>query len=135
MYYFVCYINILLTPRSRLNSRFKKTTPCHSFMVLNRASDVPAADWLSQTLVKNNRNFSSVVIRFFSEVEIPIKHTSLYNKVIYPMDSTIQPQLTNWGQMDFFRVVRNSTLPPFLCLWLVGGLPPQFILYCSIYWP
>ena len=38
--------------RSRFNSRFKK-------------SDVPAADWLSQTHVKNHRNFSRVVIRFF----------------------------------------------------------------------
>ena len=80
MYYFVYYINILLTRRSPLNSSFKKRTRCHSFMALNRASDVPVADWLSQTHVKNYRNFSRVVIRFFSVVEIPIKHSSLYNQ-------------------------------------------------------
>ena len=51
-----------------------------SFMVPNRASDVPAAVRLSQTHVKNYRYFSRVVIRFFSVVEIPIKHPSLYNK-------------------------------------------------------
>ena len=80
MYYFVYYINILLTRRSRLNSRFKKGTRCYSFMVLNRLSDVPAADWLFQTQVKNYCYFSRVVIQFFSEVEIPIKHSSLYDK-------------------------------------------------------
>ena len=76
-------INILPTRRSRLNSRFKKRTRCYSFTALNRASDVLAADWLSQTHVKNYRNFSRVVIRFFSVVEIPIKHSSLYNKVSF----------------------------------------------------
>ena len=30
----------------------KKRTRCHSFMALDRASDVPTADWLSQTHVK-----------------------------------------------------------------------------------
>ena len=41
-------------------------------MALNRASDMPAADWLSQTQVKNYRNFLRVVIQFFSvQVEIP----------------------------------------------------------------
>ena len=49
-------------------------------MALNRVSDAPAADWLSQTHVKNYRNFSRVVIRFFLVVKIPIKHSSLYNK-------------------------------------------------------
>ena len=40
-------------------------------MALNRASDICiAADWLSQT----------VVVRFFSVVEIPIKHSSSCNK-------------------------------------------------------
>ena len=48
MYYFVHYINILLTKNSRLNARFKKRTRCHSFMALNRASDMSAADWRSQ---------------------------------------------------------------------------------------
>ena len=46
----------------------------------NRASDMAAADWPSQTHVKNYRNFSSVTIGFFSVVEIPIKHSSLYIK-------------------------------------------------------
>ena len=46
-------------------------------MTLNRASDVLANDWPSQTHVKNHRNFSGVVIRrFFSEVEILTKHSS-----------------------------------------------------------
>ena len=39
----------LLTTESQLNSRLKKKACCHSLVVLNRASDVPAADWLSQT--------------------------------------------------------------------------------------
>ena len=56
-------------------------------MALNRASDVPAADWLSQTLVKN-RNFSLVVTRFFLVVEIPINHYSLYNKVVLSSSSS-----------------------------------------------
>ena len=75
MSYFVYYINISLRGRSRFNSRVKKRMRGHSFMALNSASDVPAADWLPQTLVKNYHNFSRVVIRFFSEVEFPIKHS------------------------------------------------------------
>ena len=38
--------------RSQLNSCFKKGTHCQSFMVLG-ASDMSAADWLSQTHMKN----------------------------------------------------------------------------------
>ena len=49
-------------------------------MAPNKASDVSAADWLSQTHVKNYGYFSRVVIGFFSMVEIPIKHFSLYDK-------------------------------------------------------
>jgi len=78
MYYFDYHINILLTRKSRLNSRFKKRACCYTFTAQNRASGVPAADWLSQTHVKNYRNFSRVMIRFFSMGEIPIKHSSLY---------------------------------------------------------
>ena len=52
-------------------------------MALNKVSDMSAADWLSQTHVKNNENFSRVVIRFFSVVEIPINYSSLYNERIY----------------------------------------------------
>ena len=82
MYDSVHYINILLTRKSRFHSRFKKRMRCHSFMALKRANGVPAADWLSQTHVKNCNNFSRVVIRFFSLVEIPVKHSSLYNKKV-----------------------------------------------------
>ena len=39
-------------------------------MAQNRVSDVSAADWLSRA-----------VIRFFSKVEIPIKQSSLHNKI------------------------------------------------------
>ena len=35
MYYFVYYINISLTRKNRLNSRFKKRKRYHSFTVLN----------------------------------------------------------------------------------------------------
>ena len=55
-------------------------------MALNRASDVSAAYWLSQTHVKIIVIFSRVVIRVFSVVEIPIKHSSLYNKIVYYFD-------------------------------------------------
>ena len=51
--------------KSALIHIFKKRTRCHSLMALNRASHVPAADWLSQTHVKNYRHFSCVVISFF----------------------------------------------------------------------
>ena len=46
-------------------------------MALNRASGVPAADWLSQTHVIDYRNFSRVVIRFFSVVE-SLQSTPVY---------------------------------------------------------
>ena len=53
-------------------------------LVLNRASDVIAAEWLCQTHVKNYRNFSLLVIPFFSLVEIPTNHSSVcYNKFQY----------------------------------------------------
>ena len=45
------YLNTLLTRRSRSYSGFRKRTRFHSFMALNRASDVAAADWQSQTHV------------------------------------------------------------------------------------
>ena len=58
-------------------------------MALNRASDVPEADWLSQTLVKN-RNFSLVETRFSLVLEIRIKHysCSLYIKVVLSSSSS-----------------------------------------------
>ena len=82
VYYFVYYITInsLLTRRSQLNSCRKSRTHCHLFMVLNRMSELSAADWLSQTGVKNYCNFSRVVIWFFLVVQIPIKHSCLYYK-------------------------------------------------------
>lgn len=47
-------------------------------MAQNRERVVTArADWRSQTNVKNYCNFKSVEMRFFSVVEIPIKHSSL----------------------------------------------------------
>ena len=69
--YFIYYLNILLA-RSWLDLRFKKGTRCQSFIVPNRASDMSAADWLSQKREK----FS----RFFSVVETPLKHSSLCKK-------------------------------------------------------
>ena len=65
---FCYYINILITRRSRLNSYFRLL--CHSFMALNWASDMSAADWLSQTNMKNYCNFSLAVIWLFSVLEI-----------------------------------------------------------------
>ena len=76
MYYFVFYINILLTGRSE---RFKKRNRCYSLMARNSVSDMSAADWLFQTHVKNYRSFPRVVIGFLSAVEIPIKLSSLYH--------------------------------------------------------
>ena len=55
-------------------SRFKTRPYGHSFIALNEASDMSAADWLSHTNAKNHGNFSRVVIGFFSVVEILIKH-------------------------------------------------------------
>ena len=48
-YYFVYYINTLQTGREEV--KFSHVS-CHSFMVLNRVSDVSAADWLSQNTCK-----------------------------------------------------------------------------------
>ena len=40
-----------------------------------------AADWRPQTHVKNYRSYSRVVIRLFAVVEIPVRHSSLCNKL------------------------------------------------------
>ena len=66
-------------------------------MALNRASDMSAADWLSQTRVENYCNFSCVVKWFFSLVEVPLKHSSLCNEVVHLPYSTMQA-LNNWDQ-------------------------------------
>ena len=88
MYYFVYYINILLTRGGRPNSCFKKRTHCHSFTALNRASDISAVDWLSQTHVKKYGNFSRAVTRFFSVVEIPTLSTPVYIiNIVYVIES------------------------------------------------
>ena len=68
-YYFVCCINILLIKKADLTHVLKQRTHCQSVMALARVTDMSAANWLSR-----------VVIRFFSGVGIPIKHSSLYNK-------------------------------------------------------
>ena len=44
-----------------------------------------AAHWLSHPHVKSCRSFLRVVIRFFSMVEIPLTHVSLYNKLLLRM--------------------------------------------------
>ena len=44
------------------------------------------ADWLSQVHLKNYGNFSHVVIGFFSVAEIPIKYSSLYNKMLLNLE-------------------------------------------------
>ena len=62
-------MNTSLTRRS-----FTKRTRRHSFTALHRASDVFAADWRSETHVKNYDKFSRAVMQFFSGGEIPIKH-------------------------------------------------------------
>ena len=63
----MCYFYLLykhLTNKRKQTPRFKKRARCHSIMALNRATGVSAADhnWLSQTHVKNYRNFSLVEI-------------------------------------------------------------------------
>ena len=58
---------------------FKEKMRCHSFMPLNRASDLSVADWLPQTHVKNYRIFTCGDTAFRSG-GIPIKHSSLHNK-------------------------------------------------------
>ena len=80
--------HLILKTRSRTYSRFKKRTICHSCVAIIKATDVSAVNWLSQTHVKNYCNFSLVEVQFVSEVEIPIKYSRLYNKVIYPLLSS-----------------------------------------------
>ena len=77
MLYFASYINTLLT-WSRLYARFKEEARCHSFMSLNRESDVSAADWPSQTHVKNYGILSCAEARFLPVVEIRTEHSTLY---------------------------------------------------------
>ena len=104
------HISTLLTRRSRLNSRFKKRTRCHSLIALHKARDMSAADWLFQTHVKNYRNFSPVVIRLFSEVEIPIKYSSICtsDKKYYVSFHTIKIATV---QMLFMAVAINTNKP------------------------
>ena len=66
-------------------------------MALIRASHMSAADWLPQTREENYCNFSCVAMWFSSLVEVPLKHSSLCNEVVYPLYGTMQP-LNNWDQ-------------------------------------
>ena len=77
-------------------------------MALNRACDVPAADWLSQTHVKNYRNFSRAVIQFVSVVEIPIKHSSLYNKYVLNKRKHTRQELCHGKQSSKFSYFNFS---------------------------
>ena len=74
IYYFVYYINTLLT---RQKSTFQVSP--HLFMALNRVSHYLIGD-LKHTW--NYRNFLRAEIRFFSVVEIPIELSTLNKKYI-----------------------------------------------------
>ena len=103
MYYFVHYINNLLTRIRRLHSLFKKRMHYHSLMALNRASDISPADLKN---VKSDHHFSRVVRQFFSLVEIPIKHPRLYNKISF---STFEFSLFSFAlQFDDFAPCDRS---------------------------
>ena len=78
-------------------------------MTQNTASDMPAADWLCQTLGKYNRNFSRVEIQFFSAVEIPIKHSSSCNKVELLMFHLYSLSLSDVIQMTFIMLYRGTS--------------------------
>ena len=58
MYCFISYTNTLATRKSRVRSLLKKRTRSHSLLALNRASDVPAVHWPSQTREKSSRSFT-----------------------------------------------------------------------------
>ena len=83
----------------------------------NRARDVSAAGWLSQTCVNSNyHNFSCVVILFFSEVEIPIKHSSLCNKMVYPSLQRLNKRLAKqvtvlWNQISYLKWSTVTQIP------------------------
>ena len=66
------HINTLQTRKSRLNSRLKRT----------RQQLIGFLKHTRKIIVM----FSRVVIRVFSVVEIPILHSSLYNKIVYYFD-------------------------------------------------
>ena len=79
-------------------------------MALNRASDMSAADWLSQTRVENYCNFSSVVRWFLLLVEVPLKHSSLCNEVVYPLQRAKKVMSDSLGLVDFAIRLVNSVL-------------------------
>ena len=95
-------------------------------MALNRASDVPEADWLSQTLVKN-RNFSLVVTRFFLVVEIPINPYSLYNKVVLSSSSSSLALRCPVGSIAKNASTLRSSLRSFLFLRSSNLIPRAFL--------
>ena len=85
MYYLVYYINTSLTRRSQLDS---------SFMLLNTASDVSAADCI--IYLKHVKRFSCVGIWLLSLVEIPVKYSSLYYKWFNTGNSCIRT--ADWNE-------------------------------------
>ena len=105
-----CLLYEHLTNKKKLNSGFKKRTCYQSFMALNRASDMSAADWLSQTCMENYCNFSCVVKWFFSLVEVPLKHSSLCNEVVYPLQCAKKVMSDCPGLVDFAIGLVNSVL-------------------------
>ena len=70
-----CLLYKYLTNKKKSTSfTFHRENELPFIQALNRLSDVLAADWLSETRVKNYRNFH---IFKCSEVEISIKHSIL----------------------------------------------------------
>ena len=85
-----------------------------------------AADCQSQTHVENYRNFSRVVIRLLSVVEILIKHSSLHDKTAYPVLSRVlQMSAQSFDTSSIFsfilisvenmkqRIVKTNSQQPF----------------------
>ena len=101
VYHFVYYINILLARRSWLNLRFKKRTYCQ------RVTCRHSIGYLEH--VKNCYNFSHVVMRSFSVVEIPIKHSSFCNKVLLIWNKI----MTLWVLKTLYTALPLTSTTPF----------------------
>ena len=78
---FVYYINLLLTRKRPLNSRFKNGISA----LLEQVRCQQLIGYLKHTRNWNYCNFSRILIRFFSVVEIPIKHSSYIIKGLFPI--------------------------------------------------
>lgn len=81
MHHFVYYINLLLTRKHRLDSRFKNGI----MALLEQVRCQQLIGYLKHTRNWNYCNFSHILIRFFSVVEIPIKHSSHIIKGLFPI--------------------------------------------------